>query len=203
MADFSSNTEQNILVAARKVFIEKGKDGARMQEIANEAGINKALLHYYFRSKQKLFEAVFLEAFDKFLPQTELLISSNKPFFEVLKSFIENYIDLILENPHIPGFILHELSQNPENIAQFISSRVNYLPVLIEKIREEMTQGKIKPMDPRQIMVNIIGLCVFPFVARPIIKAVFFQDDNTAYEIFLQERKNEVYNFILNSIKPC
>ncbi len=87
MAGFSSNTEQNILVAARKVFIEKGRDGARMQEIANEAGINKALLHYYFRSKQKLFEAVFLEAFDKFLPQTELLISSDKPFFEKLIDF--------------------------------------------------------------------------------------------------------------------
>ncbi len=203
MTGFSSNTEQAILFAARKVFIEKGKDGARMQEIANEAGINKALLHYYFRSKQKLFEAVFLEAFDKFLPQTEILISSNKPFFEVLKSFIENYIGLILENPHIPGFILHELSQNPDNIAQFISSRVNHLPVLIEKIREEMDQGNIKPMDPMQILVNIIGLCVFPFVARPIIQAVFFQGDNTAYETFLQERKNEVYNFILNSIKPC
>nr|NQU90194.1 TetR/AcrR family transcriptional regulator [Bacteroidota bacterium] len=201
MGEIPTNTEQNILNAAKKVFIEKGRQGTRMQEIANEAGINKALLHYYFRSKEKLFEAVFLEAFHKFLPQIEQLVESDRPFFEVLKFFIDNYINLIFENPHIPGFILHELSQNPDSIARFMSQRVSNLPKLYDKIEKEMTDGIIKPMDPRQILINLIGLCVFPFVAKPIVKSVFFQNDEEVYQSFLLDRKYQVYDFIVNSIK--
>jgi len=201
MAGFSSNTEQAILVAARKVFIEKGKDGARMQEIANLAGINKALLHYYFRSKQKLFESVFLEALEKFLPKINMLLASDMSFLEIIELFIKNYIELILENPHIPAFVLHELNQNPENIAQFMGKQVPQLPGLFDKINLEISRGSIVPIDPRQLMVNIIGLCIFPFVARPIIQEVFFKNDKDAYQQFLIDRKTEVYNFILNSIK--
>lgn len=201
MTEVSSNTEQTILNAAKKIFIEKGKEGARMQEIADEAGINKALLHYYFRSKQKLFEAVFLEAFGKFLPKINMLVTSEKGFLEILEVFVQNYIDLILENPHIPAFVLHELNQNPENLAQFMGSQIPHLPMLFDKIELEISAGILKPIDPKQLVVNIIGLCVFPFVARPIIQKVFFENDETAYQQFLIDRKTEVYNFILNSIK--
>ncbi|MCF8366286.1 MAG: TetR/AcrR family transcriptional regulator [Bacteroidales bacterium] len=201
MTDQSTNTEKIILEAARKVFIEKGKEGARMQEIADEAGINKALLHYYFRNKQRLFEAVFLEAFEKFLPQLKIVIESDKPFLEVIQLFIENYINVIIENPYLPGFILHELSSNPENLALLLQQRVNNMDILVDKINVEIQQGKIKPIDPRQIIINILGLCIFPFVARPIIQKVFFSGDELSYQQFLSDRKTEVYHFIYNSIK--
>jgi len=201
MADHSTNTEKIILQAARKIFIEKGREGARMQEIADEAGINKALLHYYFRNKQRLFEAVFLEAFEKFLPQLKMIIESEKPFLEVIEIFINNYINLILDNPHLPGFVLHELSRNPENLALLLEQRVNNLHILIAKIDTEIQQGKIKPGDPRQIIINIIGLCIFPFIARPIIQKVFFDGNEESYQQFLTVRKTEVYHFIYNSIK--
>ena len=201
MTDISSNTTKCILDAARKVFIEKGKEGARMQEIADEAGINKALLHYYFRNKQRLFEAVFMEAFGKFLPQFRMIIESEKSFLEVLPFFIENYINVILENPYLPGFILHELSHNPENLAGLFEQKVNNIHLLLAKITEEMQRGTIRELDPRQVIVNVLGLCVFPFVARPIIQKVIFEGDEVAYQDFLTARKTEVYQFIYNSIK--
>lgn len=199
--DKETNTEKLILNAARKVFIEKGKQGARMQEIADEAGINKALVHYYFRSKDRLFDAVFQEAFEKFLPHLQLMIDSELGIFEAIRNFVSGYIGTILENPYIPGFIFHELSQNPENIANLLHQRVNNVAVLISKIEHEIDKGNMKPIDPKQAIVNIFGLCIFPFVARPIIQKIIFRDDTTAYEQFLEERKTEVYQFIYNALK--
>jgi AcrR family transcriptional regulator len=196
-----TQAEKTILNAARKVFIEKGKEGARMQEIADEASINKALLHYYFRSKDRLFDAVFIEAFEKFLPHLHSVILSELSFFDAIRNFISGYINTILENPYIPGFILHELSQNPENIADLLDQRINNMNRLITKIEDEINKGTIRPIDPRQVMVNVIGLCIFPFVARPIIQKIFFQENSTEYEKFLEDRKTEVFNFIYNALK--
>ncbi|MFP4470883.1 MAG: TetR/AcrR family transcriptional regulator [Bacteroidales bacterium] len=201
MNEDSTNTEQIILKAARKVFTEKGREGARMQEIADEAGINKALLHYYFRSKDRLFQAVFFEVLDKFIPEVTNMAFTNKSVFEILKFFVERYIDLILENPHIPSFILHELSQNPDGIAKLLGSRTAGMSRFLEKIQQEMDAGIIRNGDPRQVMINTIGLCVFPFVAKPIVKHIYFDGDDAAYRQFLIERKTEVYQFIINSIK--
>jgi len=200
MNEHQSNAEQLILQAARKVFIEKGMEGARMQEIADEAGINKALLHYYFRSKDKLFQAVFLEAFQKFLPQIEMLINSELPFIQKLEIFINNYITIIIENPYIPGFILHELTQNPQRMAELMKNQVVIMPEFLEQLQNEIKNGVIKPFDPKQILINTLALCIFPFVARPIIQAVFFSDNSENYNVFLEQRKVSVYNFIRSAI---
>ncbi|MBE0638342.1 MAG: TetR/AcrR family transcriptional regulator [Bacteroidales bacterium] len=200
MTESPQNAEQLILQSARKVFIEKGMTGARMQEIADEAGINKALLHYYFRSKDQLFQSVFLEAFQKFMPQVELLISSELPFLQKLEIFVHNYIGIIIENPYLPGFVLHELSQNPQRLADLLSNRLNRIPDFLAQIQQEIQNGLLKPFDPRQILINTFALCIFPFVARPIMNAVVFQNDRTAYERFLEQRKTDVFNFIKSAI---
>ncbi len=126
---------------------------------------------------------------------------TNKSIFEILKFFIEKYIDLILENPHIPSFILHELSQNPDGIAELLGSRTKGMSRFLEKIQQEMDAGILRKGDPRQVMINTIGLCVFPFVAKPIVTHIYFDGDDAAYRQFLIERKTEVYQFIINSIK--
>ncbi len=200
MNEHQSNAEQLILRAARKVFIEKGMEGARMQEIADEAGINKALLHYYFRSKDKLFQAVFLEAFQKFLPQIEMLLKSELPFIQKLELFIKNYISIIIENPYIPGFVLHELTQNPRRLADLLKNQVSVMPEFLRQLQNEIENGIIKPVDPRQILINSLALCIFPFVARPIIQTVFFGNDAETYNAFLEQRKTSVYNFIKSAI---
>lgn len=200
MEEQSQNTEALILEAARRVFIEKGLEGARMQEIADEAGINKSLLHYYFRSKDKLFHAVFIEAFQKFLPQIDSLILTQAPVAVKLEAFITNYINTIIENPYIPGFVLHELSRDPQSLAELLKSRVSMVPQFLQQIQEEIDAGRIKPFDPRQILINTLGLCVFPFVARPIAQTIFFENNAGAYNQFLEARKTEVFKFVKSAI---
>ncbi len=200
MEEQSQNTEALILEAARKVFIEKGLEGARMQEIADEAGINKSLLHYYFRSKDKLFHAVFIEAFQKFLPQIDSLILTQAPVAVKLEAFITNYINTIIQNPFIPGFVLHELSRDPQSLAELLKSRASMVPQFLQQIQDEIDAGRIKPFDPRQIIINTLGLCIFPFVARPIAQTIFFENNTEAYNQFLEDRKTEVFKFIKSAI---
>ena len=201
MTTQDKNTEAIIHKAAKKIFIKKGFEGARMQEIANEAGINKALLHYYYRSKDNLFESVFREALLDFIPQIGKIFDSNKSLFEKIKFFVEKYINLIIENPLIPIFVLQELNRNPEHLVNMIIDKGVNPQMFIFQIQKEVDDGNIRPIDPRQIFVNILGLCIFPFVAKPILKGVLFQNDETEFQKFIISRKKEVSNFIINAIK--
>lgn len=201
MTDKEHNTEKSILESAKRVFLRRGFDGARMQEIADEAGINKALLHYYFRSKDKLFDAIFLAAFEQLLPKVAELMVSEKPFMEKIWGFVEHYIEMLLENPQLPIFILSELSRDPDRIVRILGS-VNIKPdCFLAEIQKQIDEGAIKPIDPRQLIVNMVSLCVFPFAGKPLMKAILFNGEDDRYKEFLQQRKTEVTLFIINAIK--
>jgi AcrR family transcriptional regulator len=201
MRQKESATEQAILEAARKVFIERGYDGARMQEIADEADINKALLHYYFRSKDKLFESVFIEAFVKVVPSVMILLNSEDTLFSKIEKFVSLYLDTLNENPFIPGFILHELSHNQARIGSLIRGTGLNPQFFMAQVTREIEAGNIKNCDPRQLIVNLLSMCIFPFVAKPILKAVLFQNREEDYQRFIQDRKSEVTRFILAAIR--
>ncbi len=120
------SAERKILEASKRIFQRKGMYGARMQEIADEAGINKALLHYYFRSKDKLFDAVFQDAAKSFFSKIRELINVEKPLFEKIEYFVEQYLELLMKNSFIPVFIISEVHQNPDRIKNiFLESGVN------------------------------------------------------------------------------
>ncbi len=201
MPEKDLNTEQKILVAAKKVFVEKGMEGARMQQIADEAGINKALLHYYFRSKDKLFEAVFKESFYKIVPNIVELMKGELSLFEKISLFAESYIEIIIENPFIPGFVLHELNRNPQRIVDLISNIGIEPKLFAQQIDAEFRKGNIRKVDPFHLIVNMLAMCVFPFVATPILKTVIFEGNDENFEKFIEERKKSVPQFIINSIK--
>lgn len=194
------NTEEKILDAAHKVFIQKGMDGTRMQEIADTAGINKALLHYYFRSKQKLFEAIFKKVFKQIFPKIESLILSDLPIEEKLGVFIGSYTDVLQKNPFLPTFILKEINRDPEFLAYVIKSQGINPTQIFNMFEMEMQNGKIVKMDPRELMVNVLSLCIFPFAAKPLMSLLFFDDNQKEYQQFLIDRKKTVKDFILNSI---
>lgn len=194
------NTEEKILNAAKTVFMKKGMDGSRMQEIANEAGINKALLHYYFRSKQKLFEAIFSAVFTKAFPNIQQFLTSDIPVEEKLGRFIEKYIDLLLKNPYLPSFILKEINRDPEFLARVIKKQGANPKDIFIVFEKEMEAGIIKRMDPRELMINVISLSVFPFAAKPLMQIMFFDNDKKAYNNFLKQRKESVKTFVLDSI---
>ncbi len=175
-------------------------DGARMQEIANEAGINKALLHYYFRTKQKLFEAIFKKVFSKILPNIMEMVHSDLAIEDKLGIFIVNYIDLLMKNPFLPTFILKEMNREPELIASVIKSTGINPKEIFTMLKKEMDAGKIREMDPRDLLINILGLSIFPIAAQPLMTIMFFENNKNAYKAFIEHRKNSVKEFILNSI---
>ncbi len=193
------NTENQILIAARDVFIIKGYEGARMQEIADQAGINKALLHYYFRSKEKLFEAVFSEVAANLFPAMKHLLEAEIGIKEKITFFVKMYLKALHENPFIPAFVINTLNSNPESFLKYIKkSGVN--PILLQtQIEDEVSRGLIRTIKAEHLLVNIIAMCIFPFVARPIVQTIFNMEHDE-YQAYLEDRGNEITDFVLKSI---
>jgi len=201
MKNNGDNNEHKILNAAKKVFQKKGMAGARMQEIADEACINKALLHYYYRSKQLLFEAVFYQAFSFIAPKLGAVLNADVPLFEKIKQFTEGYINFVLAHPYLPNFIIHELNQNPEFAKKLIQHH-NFpdIGTFKNQIKQSVENGEIIPIAAEQLFVNIMSLTVFPFIGAPILKG-FTQLGDNGYQNLLTARKKAVADFIINAIK--
>ncbi|KXO01192.1 TetR family transcriptional regulator [Aequorivita aquimaris] len=197
----NQDTEGQILDAAKNVFQKKGMDGARMQEIADAAGINKAMLHYYYRSKQLLFEAVFSNAFSLLAPQLNKILNDDSSIEEKVKNFTHNYISFIIKHPYLPNFIIQELNRNPkffEKIQQ--NAAFPTLEKFKNQVNEEVEKGILKPINGEQLFINIISLNIFPFVATPLIKG-FLKFDDKGFKQLMEQRKTAVSEFIINSIK--
>ncbi len=195
------NTEEHILQTAREVFMQFGYDGTSMQMIADRAGINKSLLHYYYRSKERLFRQIFSKVFSQFIPHVGVIFMSDMSLEEKVHAFVERYIDVFIQNPFIPIFVMQELSKNPQHLTELIREAGINPDLMIENISRMLEREDVRLKDPRQFLVNLIGLCVFPFAARPLIQRMLFSNDEQAYNKFLDDRKREVASFILNAIR--
>jgi len=197
-----TGTEGKILNAAKNIFIKKGMDGARMQEIADEAGINKALLHYYFRTKERLFFAIFSDAFQKFFPQIEETFNLKISFSEKMKMFISRYMDMLIENPYLPAFILSEINRNPQTIVSIFEKSQFNPQLLLSKIEKEMSLAGMRKIQPLHLIIHIVSMCVFPVAGGPLIRAVIAGKDQADYDFFLKERKEAIYEFVISALKP-
>ncbi|MBL7127548.1 MAG: TetR/AcrR family transcriptional regulator [Ignavibacteria bacterium] len=196
-----NTTEERILESARQIFQVKGLQGARMQEIADKAGINKAMLHYYYRSKELLFEAVFEEAANRIFPKIVEFLNTDYPLFEKIERFVDYYLTTLLENKYMPAFVLNELNQNPERLVKLMSDRgIFKQEKFIEQINNAIKDELIIHIDPRQLITNIISMSIFPFAGRPILMGLFKLDEESYYQ-FIESRKKEVPKFIINAIK--
>lgn len=196
------NAEERILAAAKKVFTTKGMAGARMQDIADEAGINKALVHYYFRDKDKLFEVVFLAEAQKFFPKINSIFNSEVPLFEKIENFVAEYIDEMQENPYLPWFVMNELHRDPDQFMYKIWGEKN-LPKpqkLLEQIEKEVKKGTIKRISPIHLLMNLLSMTIFPFVARPMLTRNLRLNE-TEFKEVLEQRKKEIPKFIFDSIR--
>ena len=197
-----TTTEEKILAAARKVFTTKGMTGARMQDIADEAGINKAMLHYYFRDKDKLFETIFIAEAQRFFPRINMIFQSDAPLFEKIENFITEYIDEMQENPYLPWFVLNEINRDPDQFLYKIWGKEN-LPKpgkFLEQIEKEVKNGTIKRTDPLHLLMNMISLTIFPFVGKPMFIRNLRLTDKQFSEI-MEQRKKEIPKFIIDAIR--
>ncbi len=200
MTEQKDSTEQRILDAAHTVFLKKGLESTRMQEIADTAGINKALLHYYFRSKQKLFEAIFRNILSGAFPDIKGIIFSDLPFEKKIEGFIDKYIDMLVRNPYLPAFILKEIHRDPEFLASALKNQGINPAEILAVFEKEMNAGTIRRMDARHLITSMISLIIFPFAASPILNILLFNGNKKLYREFLVSRKKTVTEFVLNAI---
>ena len=184
-----TETEEKIIASAETLFYQKGKAGCSMQDIADDAGINRTLLNYYYRSKDHLFEAVFRKALGSFVPSIASMLQSDISADEYIIAMIEKVIDAMIENPQIPIFILQELSSNPERMPQIIKEMGVDPAMAIEKIGGQGSEKVFGSIDPRQVIMNLMSLCIFPFAAKPVVLDILYDGDNDAYIQAMRERK--------------
>jgi AcrR family transcriptional regulator len=195
-----SSTELKIFEAAREVFQAKGLEGARMQEIADKAEINKSMLHYYYRSKAKLFEKVYHLSIIKVIPKIAELLNEDLPLEQKLRSFVDKYLEIVKANPDIPLFVLHEMNKDPNRLRNFMINQIGEkVHPFLQQIREERKKGNTVDLPADQIMVNIMSLMIFPFIGRPVFKAILDKDDEE-YEAFIDERHRLLPDYVVNIV---
>lgn len=184
----SNQAEIRILEAAEKIFYTKGKDGASMQEIADEAGITRTSLNYYYRSKDKLFDAVFRIAMSQFVPKLAELMQTTDSISDYFPRMAETIIDTIIEHPQIPVFVLAELTSNPDRVPQMLGE-LGFHPVqAMQKMRDDERLSQLS-VDPRHVIINLLAMCIFPFAAKPMLVSMMYQGDEQAFIDAMKQRK--------------
>lgn len=192
-------TKDKIIHAAKDVFHQKGLDGARMQEIADKSGINKALLHYHFKNKETLFRAVFLGAMVEIFPAILQLLNEDKPLQEKIPNVVNMYINRISENPQLPRFVLNELNQNPQVIIETLQGMDTKPTRFIQQVHEAVAAGNLNPTEPFQVVSDIISLCAFPFIAKPMLQMLSGMNE-AEFKRFIEERKMHVSELLLQGL---
>jgi AcrR family transcriptional regulator len=196
------STEERIKEAARKLFTQKGFAATRTRDIAEEAGINLALLNYYFRSKQKLFDLVMMENFQEFIKGiTVNFTDESMTFDQRIDRIVAAYVDMLTRLPDLPMFILNEIRGNPSKIAaklniEMAPMRQNLFKQLIASNKEGNTN-----LDPFHFVANLVGLTVFPFIGRPILQRVTGVTEEQ-FEQYMQDRKTLVPIWIKAMLTP-
>ena len=191
------STEERIKAAARKVFHQKGFAGTRTRDIAEEAGINHAMLNYYFRSKEKLFEMVMMETMAQFFKGVNLMLNDESTSLdEKIDLIVSNYVDLLLKEPELPTFILNEVRPNPQAFVEQnpIKEALTH-SVLTRQYAEAVARGEITEPNLMQAILNVIGLVIFPFIAKPILTSIINIPEEQ-YKVLMLQRKTLIPQWI-------
>lgn len=205
-----TDTEQRILEAARTVFLRDGTAGARMQEIAREAGVNQALLHYYFRTKKRLSAAVFQQIASRIFPALAQTLAADISLDEKIDRLVGVYLENLSRNPFVPGYLISELHHHPERAQQLLTVAIGadphaVLPPLFKKLEKQIDErvraGTMRRIQPHQLVINLVSLCIFPFAARPMLSIIFDMDD-PAFSRFIDQRRKELPEFVRNALRP-
>lgn len=201
-AKTDNSTEQKILDTAETVFHEKGYDGARMQEIADKASINKGLLHYYFKTKDSLFDAIFSMALRRMVTNINSILLMEIPLEEKIDLIVDGYMNMLSRNSSLPRFVITELNKDPDRfVAKHLNSNFkDVFSSFIASVQKEVDAGNIKPIDPTQLFMNMISMIIFPYVGRPMIQVVVGLD-NKAFQNLMQERREMIKLFIKQALR--
>ena len=206
MIESMSPKEEQILHSAMQVFVEKGRHGARMQEIADRAGVNKAMLHYYFRSKDNLYATIFRMVLQRYAQNFRLSVDESAGMEHILRRFIDSFLDLLKTHPRLPMFIVRELSEGgaivSRVVAEMIDEGIFIVPrTMLHLIEERRDRGEIENVDDAvQYVITLLGGCVYFFIAEPLLM-VMFPMENTDRDTFIAQRKEALFRHLYFGIK--
>lgn len=202
------DTETRILDAAHRVFVRRGVAAARTQEIADEAGVNKALLHYYFRTKEKLADAVFIQAAGRLFPQMLSALASDLPLREKLRGAIHAHMDAVDASPFLPGYILCELRTDPERLSTLLHEtmpveqmRERLFTSLQRQIDAEAAAGRLRPIQAQTLLVTLMSNLIFPHAASHMLEVAAGLDEAARDEL-ADWRRRELADFLLRGFAP-
>lgn len=201
----SPDTETRILQAAEKEFFEKGYAGARTASIAEAAGVTHAMLHYYFRTKDKLFERIVTEKINMLGDIVLKAIGdSDLPLEDRIRQGVAQHFDFIMANRDLPRFMVNEVITHPERVGLIEKNIQNIADKILRNFQKEIdeyaAQGLCRKVDARMLLIDIISINVFPFMAAPMVRLVADTACAT-YDEFLMKRKAENIETILRKLK--
>jgi len=200
-----SETERQIFDAALQVFARKGRAGARMQEIADAADINKAMLHYYFRNKETLYGEVFTFTMRRFMASFGASLKEAPTFAETLRVFIEGYVEFVRTNQDAMRLMVNENlaggTHLGEHLQRLKASDEAPPQILIDKIEDAAASGEIRPVDPDQTVVSVISTCIFFFVTRPTVQTMHAEAASDWGE-FVEDRKEHLFDLLYHGLAP-
>ncbi|MDE7437183.1 MAG: TetR/AcrR family transcriptional regulator [Muribaculaceae bacterium] len=205
--EHNKDTEQKILKYAEEEFLSKGYAGARTTSIAEAAGVTHAMLHYYFRTKDKLFERILQEKTTKLhdmLIESVTVQDENAQIEDVVREIISSHLDFLCQNPELPGFLIGEMQRNPQ-FSKFVEDNLKSFSVQLfaklgKLIDKGVQEGKLNPINEETIMLDIISLNIFAFMARPLVNAILGGCMNDIEE-FVESRKKENFDTIMCKLR--
>lgn len=203
MPKIDHDTKEKILAAAEKVFHSNGFKGTRTSQIAEEAGISRTMLHYYFNSKEALFQEVLKNTIGTVLSHTKKVLDKSLSLDQLIEHVVEVIADVFEAKPGLPSFVVNLLNESPE-IAYFLAySQNDTLPVLLnEVLKEAQSKGEVDAhLTGEDLVINIYGLCAIPYLGASYIKIKEKRDDE-AMRLFLKARKEKIKRFVLKGIQP-
>jgi len=199
-------TEQIILEAAEAEFLEKGYGNAKTVAIAKRAGVSHSMLHYYYRTKEQLFQKIFKEKVQELSQAFGVIFEQNTDFTETLRLAIETQFKFIAKNPQLPMFVFREILSNKENrewaIKTLFPHIFPFLSAIEKMLNTEISKGAVRPITILNLMMNVISINVSSFFALPVLKEAFHLDNEEMLENFLNERRESNVQFILNALRP-
>jgi TetR/AcrR family transcriptional regulator len=197
-----AQTEKLIKEKAKILFFQKGLLNATTQEIADEAGVNRALIHYYFRSRDLMLDLLLDETLLEKKERVRKILSSDLPFRKKIAQYIDVVVDYGLTYPYLENFIISETARHPDKIKAFCArDKVKSSDLISEDLAAEIKKKKISPISPEHFMVNLSALCNYPLLAKSVLQTIHGMTD-TAYRKFLIERKRVIYMTIFNEEMP-
>ena len=204
MISENAQTEQLIKDTAKHLIFQKGVLKATTQQIADEAGVNRALIHYYFRSREQLLDTLLQEAIlDTRKRMREIFTASNDSFKQKISKCLDVLMARASDYPYLENFIVSEVARHPEKVKLFcFKEKDKNDSIFRAQLQEEIDRGTLAPITKEHFMINLISMCHYPLLAKPILQTIHGMSE-PEYKRFMQERKKVVFRTIFNEDPPA